>query len=176
MSDKKDAAIKKVAPKREGKPPGRSVKRISISIADQHLTGWTNDSIAFELPCVTGDAKHPTPKGKFKIIQKELVRRSRTYDAQMNYAIQLTTSGIFIHESYNYIEDPTKQNPFATLVSDTAAVSMSRMRSWFPQIGETEMKVGNVNLLGSHGCIRLAHSDAVRLFDWAETNIPVEVK
>ena len=32
------------------------------------------------------------------------------------------------------------------------------------------------NSFGSHGCVRLSHDDAVKLFDWTPVNTPVEVK
>jgi lipoprotein-anchoring transpeptidase ErfK/SrfK len=151
-------------------------KKIIIDLLSQRLKGSSGDDVVFDFPCVTGDAKHITPKGTFRILNKERVRRSAKYNAQMNYALQITKSGIFIHESYNFIEDPAKQNFFGTAVSDSAATAMSRMRSWFPDVGELDIQVGNVNLTGSHGCIRLAHSDAVKLFDWADLNMSVEVK
>lgn len=165
-------AAKKVLPK----PVKKVVKKIQVDITAQRLYAYEDDVLVHEFGCVTGDAKHPTPKGKFKILGKERVRRSNAYNAQMNYALQINNEGIFIHESYNYIEKPEKQNPFATVLSDTANTSMSRMRSWFPTIAEKEIKVGNLNLIGSHGCIRLAHSHAVTLFDWADKGIVVEVK
>jgi len=151
-------------------------KKIVIDIAKQRLRAYLGEGEAFDFSCVTGDAEHPTPKGKFKILQKERVRRSRKYDSQMNYALQLTTTGIFIHESYNYSETPSQQSFLAKAISDTTTPSVSRLRAWFPNLGSREVKVGNINLLGSHGCIRLAHSDAVKLFEWVEVGVGVEIK
>jgi lipoprotein-anchoring transpeptidase ErfK/SrfK len=151
-------------------------KKILVDISSQSLTAMNGSSAIYAFSCVCGDTKHPTPRGKFRIIRKDFVHRSRAYNAQMNYALQITTDGIFIHESYNYIENPLEQSFFATTVSDTAATAMSRMRSWFPRIADVNLPVGNVNLIGSHGCIRLGHSDAVRLFDWADTHIAVEIR
>jgi lipoprotein-anchoring transpeptidase ErfK/SrfK len=165
-------AAKKVPPK----PAKKVVKKIMVDIGSQRLIAYEDDVEVYKFGCVTGDAKHPTPKGKFKVLQKEKVRRSGKYNAQMNYALQINNTGIFIHESYNYIENPAEQGTLATVVSDTAAISMSRMRSWFPTIAEKEVVVKNLNLIGSHGCIRLAHSHAVKLFDWVEVNTAVEVK
>lgn len=151
-------------------------KQIVIDVTAQTLTAYSKDQKIYAFHCVTGDFKHPTPKGNFKVLKKELVRRSRKYDAQMNYAMQINHSGIYIHESYNFSTNPQQQNPFATILSDTTAGAMSRLRGWLPKIGELEVPVGNINLTGSHGCIRLAHSDAAKLFDWADLNIPVIVK
>ncbi|MEO6231104.1 MAG: L,D-transpeptidase [Ferruginibacter sp.] len=151
-------------------------KRISVDCRSQLLTAYENDKILFEFHCVTGDAKHPTPKGKFKIIGKERIYRSKTYNAQMNFALQITTDGVFIHEAYNFSEDPKNQSVFARVISDTTAPVISKSRSWFPSLGDKEIGIGNINLIGSHGCIRIAHSNAVKLFDWAETKMQVEIK
>lgn len=153
-----------------------SKKRIEIEIAKQKLRAFAAEKLVHNFSCVTGDAKHPTPKGKFKVLKKEQIRRSGKYNSQMNYALQLNNDGIFIHESYNYIEKPSQQSFLARAISDTTAGSVSRLRAWFPGVGEAELNVGNINLFGSHGCIRLAHSDAVKLFEWADVGTKVEVK
>lgn len=148
------------------KPIKRPVQKIVINLSQQKLFANTDKKTDFEFHCVSGDADHPTPKGKFKILKKYRIYRSRSYDAQMNYALQLTTSGIFIHESYNFVENPKKQNFFATKMSDSTAFVMSHIRSAFPNTAKA---------FGSHGCVRLAHSDAVKLFDWAQENDEVEI-
>ena len=151
-------------------------KKIKIELSSQRLKAYADAKEVFDFPCVTGDAGHPTPKGKFSVLQKERIRRSRKYNSQMNYALQLTTSGIFIHESYNRSENPLTQSPFDKVISDTAGTAVSRLRAWFPSISESNISFGNINLLGSHGCIRLAHSDAVALFNWATTGTGVEIR
>lgn len=150
-------------------------KRIEIDITSQRLKAFADNKEVYDFPCVTGDAKHPTPKGKFKVMSKKEVYRSKTYNAQMNYALQITGDGVYIHESYNYIEKPSQQSFMAKAISDTATTSVSRLRSWFPSVNKMEIQIGNVNLAGSHGCIRLAHSDAVELFKWADIGTAVEI-
>lgn len=151
-------------------------KQILIQITNQKLSAFEENKKVFDFNCVTGDAGHPTPKGKFKILSKSKKYRSHTYDSQMNYALKLTNSGIFIHESYNYETDPNNFSPFASLLSDSTANLMSYMRSTFPEVSKTNIGIGNINLMGSHGCIRLPHSDAAKLFDWAEVGTLVEIK
>lgn len=158
------------------KKTGKPVKKITISLVKQKLLAYNGEDKFLDIPCVSGDAAHPTPKGKFKVLEKHLIYRSKTYDAQMNYALRLTTSGIFIHEGYNFIEDPAKQNIIATIVSDTLAGTVSTGRALFPSLAEKKINLGNINLTGSHGCIRLRHSDARKLFDWAEKGTLVEVQ
>lgn len=151
-------------------------KKIVIEISSQTLTTYIKDKKITSFRCVTGDAEHPTPKGEFKIMKKEMVRRSLKYNAQMNYALQITNSGIFIHESYNYIENPKEQSSVATIISDTTTSTVSYLRSWLPKTSELKLPIGNINIAGSHGCVRLAHSDAITLYKWAELNTLVIVK
>ena len=157
------------------------MKQLKISLTNQSLTAIEIGNLGnkaneiFAFSCVTGDAVHPTPKGRFNILRKERVRRSRKYNAQMNYALQLTLSGIFIHESYNIVDQPIKQTPIATILSDTSTYVISKARVWLPIFSSISVNIKNVNLFGSHGCIRLSHSDAVLLFDWVEIGTPVEI-
>jgi lipoprotein-anchoring transpeptidase ErfK/SrfK len=157
-------------------PLDRPAKKIVISIARQNLVAFNGEEKCLDLSCITGDAKHPTPTGKFRILEKELVHRSKKYNAQMNYAMRLNSTGIYIHEAYNVIEDPAKQTPLATAVSDTAANIVSKGRQLFPTMAESTIALGNINLLGSHGCIRLPHSGAVELFEWAKKGTRVEIQ
>ena len=150
-------------------------KQIVVQLQSQILQGMIDDNVIFEFRCVTGDSRHPTPAGTFKILKKDKVYRSRQYNAQMNYAMQITADGVFIHEGYNYSTNPMDQSPVATAVSDTVAWAVSSARAVAPQISDWNLSYGNINLVGSHGCIRLEHSDAVRLFDWADLNTKVVV-
>lgn len=152
------------------------MKKIEVDIAGQQLTAYENKKLVYSFPCITGDAGHLTPRGKYKIISKHRIYRSKKYDAQMNYALKITGDGVFIHEGYNYIEDPARQTGVATVLSDTTANVVSFARKTFPDIAKKNISVGGINVFGSHGCVRLAHSDAEKLFDWAVKDMPVEIK
>lgn len=152
------------------------VKKILIEIAKQKLRGFEDGKEVFSISCVTADGDHATPIGNFRILNKERIRRSVKYNAQMNYALKLTSDGIYIHEAYNYIENPNKQSYIATLISDTTTSIISNTRAWFPSVQDLSINAGDVNLFGSHGCIRLAHTDAVNLFNWAEFRMTVVIK
>lgn len=152
------------------------MKDIVIDIAKQQLIANEKGKQVFRFSCVTGDGAHPTPKGIFKIIKKHREYRSKKYNAQMNFAMRINWDGVFIHEGYNYMENPDKQSVFATVLSDTTTSAISYGRKYFPDLATKKITIGNINIFGSHGCIRLAHSDAVKLFDWAVEGIKVEVK
>lgn len=151
-------------------------KRIMIEITKQRLSAFEDGVLKYNFYCVTGDSKHPTPIGNFKILNKQRERRSQKYNAQMNFALHLTNDGIFIHESYNYNEKINKQSMIATMVSDSTTAVVSNLRAFFPKMKEAELNLGNINLAGSHGCIRLSHSDAEQLFNWCDLNIAVEIR
>jgi len=152
-------------------------KKIEVDITMQQLTAYDGKFVVHKFRCVTGAADTPTPRGKYKILKKETIHRSKEFNAQMNYALLIDGNrGIFIHESYNYVEDPVKQSTLATMVSDTAAAGASYIRSIFPDTVKSKITIGGVRVFGSHGCIRLSHSDAVALFNWAEKGTSVEIK
>jgi lipoprotein-anchoring transpeptidase ErfK/SrfK len=151
-------------------------KKIKIDILKQKLTALDGKSVFMNVSCVTGDDTHPTPTGKFKIIKKDRIHLSKKYNAQMNFALQLTNDGIFIHESYNYISNPNNQTQLATTISDTTTNVVSQVRSWIPNVSKVNVNLGMINIIGSHGCIRLAHTDAVQLFTWADLATEVDIK
>lgn len=151
-------------------------KKIIIDISKQRLKAYLGDEVVLDFPCVSGDAEHETRKGKFSVLQKERQRKSWTYKVPMNYALRLNNNGIFIHEGYNSTANPSNQSFLEKAVSDTATTSVSRVRSWFPSVSKAKLEMKGVNLVGSHGCIRLGHFDAVELFDWADVGTKVEIK
>lgn len=158
-------------------------KKISISLLDQQLKAFEGDKQIYSFYCVSGDSKHLTKAGKYKILRKERRYRSKEYNSQMNFAMFINNSGVAIHESYYFEEDPDCHGFFSCfragslgVVSDTLATGISLGRNIYPKIEEKNISSGNINLLGSHGCIRLSHNNAVKLFDWAEINVEVEIK
>jgi lipoprotein-anchoring transpeptidase ErfK/SrfK len=151
-------------------------KKIVVDIDSQSLMATEGEKEIFSFRCVTGDADHPTPRKKYRVLEKDRIHFSHDYHAQMNFALRLTASGIFIHEGYNLVKNPADQHFAATLVSDSTAGMVSYARNLFPQISKLNISVGGINLTGSHGCIRLKHSDAVKLFEWADLKTDVEIK
>jgi hypothetical protein len=129
-----------VKPKPEAKPEpakdfGAMPKgplQIVVSIADQHVTLYSNGVHVAQGPVSTGVPGRPTPTGVFSIIQKDRFHHSNLYsNAPMPYMERITWSGVALHEG------PLPGYP------------------------------------ASHGCIRMTHDFAARL--WVVARLGVRV-
>lgn len=131
------------------RPAGRRPSNnrwIVVDSDNQNLYAYESNTPVYNFNCVTGDSDNRTSCGRFNVFRKEQTYRSRQYNAQMNFAM-FFHRGQAIHES--------------------SAVGVSSfVRSWVPF---------SDRLLGSHGCVRLASSDAQTLFNWTPMGTPVEV-
>jgi len=106
--------------------------QIIVSIADQHVTLYSNGVRVVQSPVSTGVAGYPTPMGVFSVIQKDRYHRSNIYsNAPMPFMQRITWSGIAMHEG------PLPGHP------------------------------------ASHGCIRLTHDFAARL--WVTSRLGARV-
>jgi lipoprotein-anchoring transpeptidase ErfK/SrfK len=106
--------------------------QIVVSIADQHVTLYSNGVRVTQSPVSTGVPGRPTPTGVFSIIQKDRFHHSNLYsNAPMPFMERITWSGVALHEG------PLPGYP------------------------------------ASHGCIRLTHDFAARL--WQITRLGVRV-
>ena len=74
-------------------------KRIIVDLSRQILFAYDGDKLVYQFDCVTGDRENPTPPGRFQISRKHRFYRSRTYNAQMDYAM-FFNQGIAIHQAY----------------------------------------------------------------------------
>ncbi|WP_083607971.1 L,D-transpeptidase [Teredinibacter haidensis] len=78
-----------------------SGKVIIVDLDDQNLYALNGPRLEHEFYCASGDKLHPTATwpSLHRITRKHKVYRSRTYDAQMNYAMFFTSDGKAIHQS-----------------------------------------------------------------------------
>jgi lipoprotein-anchoring transpeptidase ErfK/SrfK len=120
---------------------------IVVDLTDQQVTASEAGKVFHICECVSGDADHPTPTGKFKINRKHHPYISRKYKVPMNYAMFFTTTGEALHQYHG-------PAPW-----------------WLLRIGR-----GITKLVGSHGCVRLQESDAEKLYQWARIGASVEVR
>ncbi|ASA57074.1 hypothetical protein BSQ33_03605 [Vibrio gazogenes] len=79
-----------------------SDKTIIVDLDKQNLYAYSGSSLVFDFYCTSGDSSHPTATwpSLHKIMRKYEIYRSRTYDAQMNYAMFFTYDGKAIHQSH----------------------------------------------------------------------------
>jgi L,D-transpeptidase catalytic domain len=72
--------------------------QIIISIADQRVSVYGNDTLIARSAVSTGVPRHPTPLGVFSVISKQRWHRSNLYSAApMPYMQRITWSGIALH-------------------------------------------------------------------------------
>lgn len=129
------------------KPKPAKSKKIRVNLTQQTVEAFEGDLVVHRFECVSGDRDHPTEPGVFTIFRKEAVYRSRTYDAQMNYAMFFTTDGKALHQYHG-------------------PMPLSMLRAVRNNITEW---------VGSHGCVRLSERDAKTLFEWTPHHTPVQV-
>jgi len=152
-------------------------KKIIVYLSDQRLSEFEGENLKFKFKCVTGDSKHPTPLGVFKIGAMHRKYRSKSYNAQMNFAMFFDEkNGIAIHEGYYFNPDPDDKSSFQNLFSNTFADTVSYSRSLIPGLASYNIGFSNINIIGSHGCVRLSHENAIQLFGWAERGTIVEIQ
>lgn len=122
-------------------------KSISVNLALQTLEAYEGKLVVFRFDCVSGDRDHPTDRGIFRIFKKDRIYRSRTYNAQMNYAMFFTQDGKAIHQYHG------------PLPLSVVRLARNSVTDW----------------VGSHGCIRLSEEDVKALFEWAPMGTPVRI-
>lgn len=76
-------------------------KQIIIDMDDQKLHAYDGIKKSYSFHCATGDKDHPTAikPSLHHVFRKYEKYRSRTYNAQMNYAMFFTNDGKAIHQS-----------------------------------------------------------------------------
>jgi lipoprotein-anchoring transpeptidase ErfK/SrfK len=124
----------KVEPAKDFGAVPKGPLQIVVSIANQHVTLYSNGTQVAQGPVSTGVAGRPTPTGVFSIIQKDRFHHSNLYsNAPMPYMERITWSGVALHEG------PLPGYP------------------------------------ASHGCIRMTHDFAARLWQVARLGVRVIV-
>jgi len=74
------------------------VQRINIDLKTQKLTYYISGNLWKEFPVSTGKASTPTPKGKFKIVNKITKAWSKTHKLWMPFWMGINSNGVGIHE------------------------------------------------------------------------------
>lgn len=76
-------------------------KIIIVDLDNQNLFAFEDGAKVFEFDCASGDGEHPTAKWPYvrPIFRKHEKYKSRTYNAQMDYAMFFTQDGKAIHQS-----------------------------------------------------------------------------
>lgn len=144
-----DGENKIVAMPNKTEPSGRTdlYKYIDIDISEQKMRIFENGFNIGEYLVSTGTTKMPTPIGTFKILSKSEVAYSNAYSLYMPHFMLFTKSGAGIHG----------------------------LPYWKSSKGIVYEGVNHLGKRVSHGCVRLALSNAEIVFEWAEKGTPVIV-
>jgi lipoprotein-anchoring transpeptidase ErfK/SrfK len=78
-----------------------SGKQIIVDLSDQNLYAYEGARLVHSFYCASGDRVHPTATwpSLHSIFRKHEIYRSKTYNAQMDYAMFFTVDGKAIHQS-----------------------------------------------------------------------------
>src|SRR5712692_4414496 len=125
------------------------VKRIQVSLSQQHLTAWEGDQKVFEFPVTSGAEGQETLAGEYEILDKETDAYSDAWLLKLPFWMGVYQYGDF-------------ENGFHALPMSEAGEEL-----WRDAVG---------NYPASHGCIVLLPEDAETLFNWAEVGTKVEIQ
>ncbi len=72
-------------------------RHVVIDLEKQRGFFLINDDIVMDFPVCTGSKRKPTPRGSFRITQKDIDHVSNIYDVPMPYFMRLTNYGVGLH-------------------------------------------------------------------------------
>ncbi len=72
-------------------------KSLRIYLGAQRGVCLVDGQVAMDFPVCTGTNRHPTPTGRYRIIEKHVHHWSNLYDCPMPYWMRLTYCGIGLH-------------------------------------------------------------------------------
>ncbi|CAB4242384.1 conserved protein of unknown function [Methylacidimicrobium sp. AP8] len=142
--------------------PSRKISALVIHVREQKLYVYQGKTLAAIAPICTGDARHPTPLGRFTVIQKDRNHLSNRY-------------GCFVDNATGRIVDANavigQRPPPGTHYE--AAEMPHFLRITADGIG---LHGGYLpGFAASHGCIRLPKSFASEIFELVQDGTPVMV-
>lgn len=136
---------------------------IYICLEQQRGRLYVNGEVAMDWPVSTGTAGHETPKGKFRIVEKEKDHASNRYGHLYN------AEGKCINSNADIFTDEMPEG---------GKFVGSPMPNWMRLTGDgVGMHTGKVKAGKrlSHGCIRTPNVIAVRLYELTKERQPVTI-
>lgn len=136
---------------------------IYICLEQQRGRLYVNGEVAMDWPVSTGVSGHETPKGKFRIVEKEKDHSSNRYGHIYNAEGKCVSSNADV-----FVEEVPEGGKFVG----------SPMPNWMRLTGDgVGMHTGKVQAGKrlSHGCIRTPNVIAVRLFELTKVGQPVTI-
>ncbi|PIP26226.1 MAG: L,D-transpeptidase [Candidatus Moranbacteria bacterium CG06_land_8_20_14_3_00_40_12] len=73
-------------------------KALFVFLDSQYFGAYENGQLVFWGPISSGSKEHTTPRGVFKVLWKTPFYRSKKYNADMPFAVNISDGGIFLHQ------------------------------------------------------------------------------
>lgn len=87
----------------KSKPGGtKESKRIVVNLATRTLEASQGKNMVYTFSCLVGQEGHETTPGHYTVLEKDRNRRSRKYNAPMNFAMKFSEDWKAIHESEHF--------------------------------------------------------------------------
>lgn len=135
---------------------------ITIDLSDQKAYFYKGGQLAGVSALSTGDEKHPTKTGNFKIIQKDQWHKSNLYGDYVDAAGNVVMANI----------DVTKDKPPAG-----TRFEGSKMHHFMRFVGGIGMHEGFLpGYPASHGCVRMPGHMAAKFYHHVSIGTPVTVR
>jgi hypothetical protein len=142
--------------------PGNGPARIRIVLSEQTAYFFRGSTLVGKSWLSTGDAKHRTPPGSFRILQKDKWHKSSRY-------------GVFADSSGNVIDGDVdiKKDPVPKGLHYEGANMKNFMRLTYEGVG---MHAGFLpGYAASHGCIRMPEHMSEHFFNNVAVGTPVTI-
>lgn len=143
--------------------PGNGPARIRINLAEQTAYFYKGDVLVGKSWLSTGTSTHPTPRGNFRIIQKDKWHRSSRYGAFVDGAGNVVDGDVDI-----------KKDPVPPGLRFEGAKMTNFMRLTHDGVG---MHAGFLpGYPASHGCIRMPEWMSEHFFNNVQIGTPVVIE
>ncbi len=136
--------------------------KLQVNLTQQRVKLFSGDQLALESQISTGNEGHPTPTGKFSILEKKVDKKSNRYGKWVN-----ADSGATLVSDGDSYKRPSENAEFR------GTAMPYWMRVTWRGVG---MHIGYVPLYAaSHGCIRVPREVQPLIFSKTRVGTPVEI-
>jgi lipoprotein-anchoring transpeptidase ErfK/SrfK len=141
--------------------PSKALTRAEIRISEQKIYFYQGADVVVVGPVSTGRPSHPTPTGKFTVLEKDKDHKSTLY-------------GAFVNSKGHIVDAEATPGDSAPAGAHYEAAEMK----FYQRLAQDGVGFHAGFLPGfaaSHGCIRLPAPLAEKLFDVVPVGLPVEI-
>ncbi|OGI16443.1 MAG: hypothetical protein A3J63_04095 [Candidatus Moranbacteria bacterium RIFCSPHIGHO2_02_FULL_40_12b] len=89
--------LSRIAPPEYLEEAKKSERAVYVFLDKQYFGAYQNGRLAFWGPISSGIKERTTPKGNFKVLWKSRFYYSKKYDADMPFAVNISSNGYFLH-------------------------------------------------------------------------------